>query len=229
MITHGVELIAAITGIICYKKYKVTNAKYFIYFLIYVVIIEHIAGYPRYLVNYDSLKEAKAYLKGTMFERNYWFYSLFWNIGSGLFYTWYFRKTIKNPTFKTILKFGLLLFIISSIVYLMTNWEWFFKELAVYIHVTGAILILFSVCLYFIEILKSHVILRFHSSLNFYIAAVLIIWYLITTPLSFYNMYFSTADWNFIFLKWQIFLFANIFMYLTFTFALIYCKPTYDK
>ncbi len=228
LITHGVEITAAIAGIIFYKKYKRTSAKYFIYFLIYVVIIEHLASYPRYVAEYDFLKDIKDYLKGTKFQRNYWFYTLFWNIASAIFYTWYFKANIKNNLFKTILKYGLLLFIFSSTVYLINNWDWFFANMAVFINVTGALLILLSVCLYFLEILRSNFILRFHRSLNFYVAGVLIIWFLITTPLSFYNMYYSTADWIFIFLKWQIFLFANIFMYLTFTFALIFCESQDD-
>jgi hypothetical protein len=43
--------------------------------------------------------------------------------------------------------------------------------------------------------------------------------------LVFYDIYNTNGDWNFIFLKWQIYLSANVFMYLTFTFALIFCKP----
>ena len=73
--------------------------------------------------------------------------------------------------------------------------------------------------------LQSYKVLNFYNELYFYISSAFLIWYLITTPLIFYQIYFSTADWSFIFLKWQIFLFANVFMYLTFTFALIYCKP----
>ena len=40
LITYGVELLAAVTGLLCLKKYKTTAAKYFIYFLVYVFILE---------------------------------------------------------------------------------------------------------------------------------------------------------------------------------------------
>lgn len=78
---------------------------------------------------------------------------------------------------------------------------------------------------YLLELLASEDILKFHKSINFYIAITVLLWYVITTPVSFYGVYFSGDDWNFIFLRWQIYFFANVFMYLTFTFALIWCNP----
>ena len=89
----------------------------------------------------------------------------------------------------------------------------------------GALIILLCTIFYFIEILQSEKILIFYKSLNFYISAAIFIWWLIVTPIVFYDIYMSNSDWNFIFLRWQIYLFANIIMYLTFTFALIWYKP----
>ena len=75
------------------------------------------------------------------------------------------------------------------------------------------------------EILLSDTILVFYKSINFYISVAILIWWLIITPIVFFEKYNTTSDWDYVFLKWQIKLFANICMYLTFTFALIFCKP----
>src|SRR5690606_27997923 len=96
------------------------------------------------------------------------------------------------------------------------------------IHGLSTLAVFFAISLYLYEILNSDCILIFYQSINFYISATVLIWWLITTPLVFYELYFSQADWNFVFLKYQIFLFANVFMYVSFTLALIFCKPQYD-
>lgn len=228
LLTHSVEIFAAITGLFCFKKYKSTTTKYFIWFLVYVVIIELLGSYPGYVKKYDFLNDIEAVLKDSYFEKNHWFFAIFWITGSALFYGLYFMEIIKNQLYKSIIKYAVISFILASIAYYVYNWELFFKGRGSFMDVFGVVVILVSVFLYFIEILKSDVILKFYQSINFYIAATLILWYLIVTPLSFYNKYFTSADWNFVILKYQIHLFANVFMYLTFTFALIYCRPTHD-
>ena len=79
-----------------------------------------------------------------------------------------------------------------------------------------------------VKIINSQEILFFYKSINFYIAAVILIWWIITTPLMFYNMYFTSSDWTFVLLKREIILLANIFMYSSFTIALLWCKPQND-
>ena len=91
--------------------------------------------------------------------------------------------------------------------------------------VLGAFIILLCISFYFIEILNSDKVLNFYKSINFWISITLLIWWLVITPLVFYDIYFSAVDWNFIILKWQIYLMMNIFMYTSFTIALIWCKP----
>lgn len=224
LLTHSVEIIAAITGIICYRYYKHTNTKYFIWFLIYVVLIEFIGNYTSYVAEYEFLRGAREVFKGTKFQKNHWFFTLFWIIGSTIFYGLYFRKQLKNPMFKQIVKFGILVFGLFSLTYLLLNPKSLFAGKTIPIDVFGIIIILLTVIFYLVEMLHSDKILRFYKSINFYISVTLIIWYIIITPMSFYNIYFSKADWNFVILKYQIFLFANLFMYLMFSFALIYCS-----
>jgi hypothetical protein len=223
LITYGVELLAAVTGLLCLKKYKTTAAKYFIYFLVYVFILELLGNYPKALKYIDG-----AYLiKDTLIETNYWWFNLFGRIGFSLFLSIIFYNILTIKIYKKIIKHTVSILISIAFLYSFLNFQTIFKTSDIVLTFISLSLSLILTCLvlYFLEMLQSYKVLNFYNELYFYISSAFLIWYLITTPLIFYQIYFSTADWSFIFLKWQIFLFANVFMYLTFTFALIYCKP----
>jgi hypothetical protein len=223
-----VESIAAITGLICYKKYRHTHQKYFIWFLIYIVLLDFFGSYTIYVAKYEFLEPIKEALKGTLIEKNYWVFTFFWSIGAILFFAFYYQKIIINKHFKRIIYYATCLFLLCSTVYIFLNINAFFKASIPFIKVSGATIIFMCVIFYFIELLKSDEVLTFYKSLNFYISSTIFIWWLVTTPVVFFEIYFSSADWNFVFLRWQIFLFMNIFMYLTFSFALLWCKPQND-
>ncbi|WP_406683752.1 hypothetical protein N1F78_13825 [Seonamhaeicola sp. MEBiC1930] len=220
-ITFSVEILAAITGLLFYKKYKSTTAKFFIWFLIYVSIGDFSGTYVKYISN-DGIF---SFLKGTKFARNFWWSTLYWKIGSIVFFSFYFYKILTKTNFKNIIKYGGSIFFVFSIIYILNNLDDYFVRFFPIISVLGAFLIFLCTVFYFIEILQSDKILTFYRSLNFYISAAIFIWWLIITPLVFYDIYNSHHDWNFIFLKWEIYLFSNVLMYLTFTFALIFCIP----
>ena len=223
LLLYLTESMAAITGLLLYKKYKRSNAKYFIWFLVYLFIGDFIGGYKNY-VNDGFL----SFLKGTVFATNHWWSTLFWKVGAILFFSFYFSKILKTSTFKFIVKISGVLFLFFCVIYIGLHWDDFFHRFFPIISILGTIVIFLCTGFYFIETLLSDRILTFYKSLNFYISMAIFIWWLIITPLVFYDLYHSSGDWNFIFLKWEIYLFANIFMYSTFTFALIFCKPEED-
>ena len=225
IITHGVEILAAVTGLLLFKKYKGTAAKYFIWFLIYVVAIELIGNYTNYVKDYEWLHGLRDQLKGTLLEKNSWWFTICWSIGSAIFYSFFFKIQLKSNRYQKIIRAGQAIFLLFSITYITFNFDQFFTQSIPSITIGGSILVLVAVSLFLIEILSDENVLYFYKSLSFYVAAIIFIWFLIMTPLDFYDLYFSTEDWNFVVLKWQIYLFANIFMYLTFSIALICCKP----
>lgn len=225
LINNLVIIISAITGIAYYKKYKGTLAILFIYFLLYVLLISVFGGYTYYVAKYEFLFEIRDYLKVTRFKYNYWWFTLFWNIGAVLFFAFYYHKVIKKERFKAIIKYSSLSFLLFSIIYIGFNFADFFIKPFRLISVFGAFIILQCVIFYFVEVLESNKILSFYRSLNFYISLANLFWWLIITPIVFFYMYNSQGDWNFVLLKWQIYLSANIFMYLTFTIGLIVSKP----
>ena len=220
-ISFSIEILAAVTGLLFYKKYKLTIAKYFIWFLVYLSVCDYIGSYVNFIKNNGFF----SFLDGTKLVKNFWWSTLFWKIGAILFFVFYFNKILDRTIFKNILKISGKFFIVFSAVYILTHWEDYFIRFFPVIDVLGSIIIFCCTIFYFIEVLQSDKILTFYKLLNFYISAAIFIWWLITTPLVFYDIYNSHRDWNFIYLKWQIYLFANICMYLTFTFALIWCRP----
>lgn len=224
-ITFCVEILSAVTGLVLYNKYKPTAAKYFIYFLVYLSVCDFLNTYVHYIKNDGFL----SFLEGSVFTRNFWWTTLYWEIGAILFFAFYYYGILITERFKKIVRYSTYVFLIFSIIYIVLNWDDYFIRFFPVIGVLGAVIIFLCTAFYFFEILNSEKILTFYKSINFYISAAIFIWWLITTPLIFYDIYNSNKDWNFIFLKWQIYLFANITMYLTFTAALILCEPEAEK
>lgn len=223
-ISFSVEILAAVTGLLLYKKYKLTAAKFFIWFLVYLSICDFLSTYVKYIRNNGFLN----FLEGTVLVRNYWWSTLFWKLGAIMFISFYYSKILINKVYRNFVKYLGYIFLLFSIIYIILNWEDYFVRFFPIIDVIGAIIVFLCTIFYFIEVLQSDKILTFYKSINFYISAAIFIWWLIITPIVFFEIYMSHYDWNFIFLKWQIYLFANICMYSTFTFALIWCKAQND-
>ena len=221
LLTKAVEIMAAITGLLVYKKFKNGYTKYFIWFLCAIPFIEFFGGYPRRFKNLGIFH----LIEGTILERNYWWYTLFWTMGSALFYSWYLEKSMVNKIYPILLRVSRYVFFGVSILVIVTNIDDFFIYNLNPIVLGGTALIILSSFLYFLEILTSDKILDFYRSINFYISATLFIWFLITSTVLFFDKYFNDMDWNYVLLKWQVFLISNILMYSIFTFALLWSKP----
>jgi len=221
------EFSAAITGIVYFKKYNKTPVKYFIYFLIFIAFADLLCAYNYFIRPNKFLY----FLKGTKFEKNHWWANIYWVIGAILFYAFYYQRILKTALFKKIIKTLQYAFLVFSLIYIALHWEAFFNSFFVVLDLSGALIIFVCTVFYFIEILSSEKILFFYKSINFYISATIFIWWLIISPMSFYDVYYkyevgkSFYDQEFHDLRRLIFLFSNIFMYITFTFAFIWCKP----
>ena len=220
LITSLVEIAAAVTGVILYKKYKLTAVKYIIYFLIYTFFVDLIGGYPSFFkkIGYFHL------IEGTLIEKNYWWYTIFWWIGLStiIFYVNY--QVAKNKRLKKILKYGFYLYLSQVILYIAFRFEYLFTYER-FISIASLWMIILSIIIYFFETLRSDRIILFYKSVYFYFNIVFFVWILIIIPMNFFEVYFGTDDWNYVLLKWKIYLTLNIFLYLTLSAALIFCKP----
>lgn len=224
-------MLAALVGVFLLKKYRNTATTYFIWFLVCLALCDFLGGYTILIRKGGALN----FLKGTLFEKNYWWSTLYWKIGAILFFSFYYYNILNTKDFKNPIKFLAIGFLLFSVVYIAINWQDFFTSFFPVISVLGTIIVFTCTLFYFIEILRSDKILTFYKSLNFYITAAIFMWWLIITPIVFYDNYLTyqvgvyKRDWDYIHLRQFIYLFSNISMYLTFTFALIFCKPETDN
>lgn len=217
--------IAAVVAIISYRKYKDSHVRYFVFFVIYSFLVDFVGGYPTYIRTYEFFKPFYEFLRDTPFVRNRWWYTLFWSIGTIGFVSFYFEKILVSQRFRSVLRISRLLMLFVLIASIVYNWKAVVMDYALLVEVTSFIIVMLSALFYFIEILDTNQILQFHKNLNFYIASIIFIWWLITTPLIFYDNYFSDSDWPFVLLRYEVLMYANIFMYFGFAVALLYCKP----
>lgn len=224
ILTKVVEIIAAATGLIVYNKYKATHIKYFILFLIWVVVIEIVGSYTTYLKN-RGLEEL---IQGTVIEKNYWWYNLFWASASTFFYAWLLSRQLKTFALKRTILYACGIYLATLIFILIFNIDNFFNGRSIPLVIGNVVVILLSSIFYLYETLNSDKLLNFYKSIYFYIAAIIFIWWLVSTPLSFFEVYNTESDWDYVVIKWTIKLACNFFMYLGFTIALIVSRPEYD-
>lgn len=224
ILTLGVEILAVVTGLILFKKFKHTAAKYFIYFLVYIIFMVLIGRYTLYIYDDGPL----SFLEGTLIERNYWWFTIFWQIAAVLFFGWYYLNILQNKWHIKVLKASLLLYFIISVLTIILSLPDLFKKPIPIIYIIGGIIILQCVFLYFLEVLQTDKILNFYKSLNFYISCAILIFWLIKTPLVFYEQFYTQLDWSYVHLRAFINLFVITFMYLTYTIGFIIAKPEYD-
>lgn len=221
-ISNGIELVAALTGILCFRKYKSTTTKYFIYFLFYIVFVEAV-GVGFY---YFKTSPIISFLRSFGIKSVAWF-NLFWMFGSVLFVMCYFHSLLKLKSYKILIKITALVFSMLMLGHFYMYPELFLKTHAPFYLLMGAFATSICVVLYFVELLKSDAIIDMFATFGFYASVGLLVWWLIISPVFFYDIYNTTSDWDYVNLKRLIFLFANIFMYTCFSVGLIVSKAKY--
>lgn len=221
----AVILIAAVTGLLSLHKFKQSPVSYFIYFLLYVFITHVLGSYARILNYFNSYH----IIENTVFRFNFWWFTLTWYIGSAMFFAWYYKKLLKNNFLKNILQYALYVFLAVSIGSIALNFQHFFDGTFKLIRIGNMSIIMLSAVFYIYELLHTEKILEFYKDIHFYISGILLIWLLLTIPLVHFVCGNAATDPNQAELKWLIMLYANIFMYLSFSLALILLKPNNDQ
>ena len=218
------ELLSAIAGIYYLKKVPAisTPSRRFVQFLWFTFIVEVIGSYSP--IAYFSDYEAFSFVEDTIFERNHWLYNIY-AIIAPVFFIYYFKFYINSRLQKKLLFVLSLAFVISSIINLTFSGV-FFKYESQFVNLTGTLLILFGISLFFLQLLKSDYILNLKRFLPVYVAIPVLIFYLCVTPVSLFSEYFKTSTGNnlFVDLHVHIFLYSNIFMYLFFILGFVICS-----
>lgn len=211
----------ATIALLLLKKYRNTYTRYFIYFLVYVFLLEVVAVFPNYLYKIELFN----WIKDTRYNNNYWYYTLFWQIGSACFFSFYFQKILKIKFFQKTLEFGRYLFILLSVIIIASDFNKLFTVGFSTIDYFNTVLIIASVVFFFIEVLSTNIVLSFNNNINFYIASSILIWWFVTIPLSIYSEYYNVDDMDYVYLSRILMAFSNIFMYTCFAIGLIVSKP----
>lgn len=142
-----------------------------------------------------------------------------------VFIPFYFSKILKVKRHKDVIKYLSIVLLLMSFTAIILDFEKFFIGTYPSIKIADAVIVFVCVVLYFVELLKSNKVLKFYKSIHFYIAAILFIWWLVTTSTVFFESYLNKNDFNYRKMRAFTFLFSNIFMYLSFALALYFCKP----
>ncbi len=215
------ELIAALSG--GYYLLKTPNVqseiKYFSWFLWYVFLLDFSSLYALWAF-FDDYKTFP-FLEDSLFTRNVWLHN--WNhLISLSFYIFLFIKQLRILSYKRILKFALLFFILFGIFNLTSSNQLFFTY-DMSILIVGVLLLIIAIASYYFELLMSDQVLDFKRNLLFYTSVGLLIWHLCVPPIQIYSAYFSFENADFIKMHNTILRYSNIFMYGMFSFGFIYC------
>ncbi|WP_282042869.1 hypothetical protein [Winogradskyella flava] len=221
LITYSVEFIAVLTGLILLRKYKNTHAKAIIFFLIYAFLVDFIGSYPSILYKNNLFH----LIEDTLIERNYWWYAIFWWVGLSVFMVLINYKVVSNDSLKKILKYSLYVYLLQVLLCLIFRFELIFKPDEQFLKIASFWIVVLSIVVYLFEILRSEKIVLFYKSLYFYLNIIMFLWILVMIPMDFFEVYFRSDDWNYIILKYKIYLSLNIFLYLSISAALVFCKP----
>lgn len=211
LLIYILELGAAIAGSIYLSKVAVPEkgVRLFVYYLWIVVFVEFVGLYPSYA--YFSDYKKLGFIKGTLFERNYWWYNSY-NVIKFLILYIFFILQLKSPAKRR------KLYAISGIVILGFIIDHlfggnYFKSYSPYMAIAGTLYLVVLIMLYHFEILKSERILKFYKSVAFYISIGMLIWHVSTTPLFIYNRYFSLQSPDFVYFQMVLLKSINIILY----------------
>ena len=218
---HVVELLAALSGTYYLRKVpSLKSTRYLVIFLWITVILDLICAYPAiaYLSDYKYF----GFVKNTPFDDNYWIYNIY-IIVSYLFYVYYFRSFLKNRVLHGILKYLMILYLFLSLGYLFID-DVYFHGISDFASITGTLLLVFSVIVFYYELLKSDVLLNLKHFLPLYISVGVLIFHLCITPIDIFSEYYDVRNTFYVQLKANVYLYGNIFLYSTYIIGFLVCS-----
>lgn len=218
-ITKLFELCAAVSGSIYLYRTKQNSLRIFVYFLWLTVFVETLGGYSRILQNNYDYDWYNA-LKNSVFCTNNWLYNIYAYLTIGLIGIFY-SGLLSSKRYKIIIRILILSYSVFAIIF-FTQTDAFFTMSLPYDMVLGTFIICVFVILYFVELMKSAILLEFYKLPSFYISVALLFWNLCITPLFIFNDYFRAINTEFIEFRILLLLTINMLTYSCFSFGFIY-------
>ncbi|WP_310991749.1 hypothetical protein [Aequorivita marina] len=214
------ELLAFIFGLFYYSKNKSKPTYYLVWFLGITIFIELFNWYA-YFVYFGYF----SFLKGTVFESNYWSGNIYGLI-SYLFYINYFKWHLLDKVKIKIVNAFAITFLVVSLAEIVFSGGFFLRLLPIS-NVLGTILVLISISFYYLELLKSNQILVVQRSLPFYVSVGALLYHLCATPLFIYSVYYSNSvDPGFVSLYRHIIFGINILFYSIYIVGFLICSQS---
>lgn len=209
------EVIATIAGFLYLKKSPnvAPEIRVFIYYLLYIVIVEFYTFIPIYAWVHDY--EVLSFYEDSVFRRSLWISNI--NvIVYGVCFSQVFIRSLKNMKLRAYLILFLYLFVAGSILRHFTS-AGFFNSTDIYIRLVQTFFVLICIGFYYVELLKSDRVLYFHRDIKFYISVGVILWSLCVFPLDIYDDFFSLENPYFIEVNSSVIRYANVFLYSIYT------------
>ncbi len=212
-VLKGFEILAAVSGIICWKKWKHTHLKWFIGYL-WLIVLAEITG--QYL----------HFLKMPLVNRNMYHYLVI--PGEFFFFFWLLSRQREIPgTRKTAIAGAILYlllwildtYVLSADAYRSSYW---FSSLS---YSGGNLVLLVLILMFFVHFSNSPQILYFRNNAVFWVSVGLLIFYLGSFPYFgmrnlMYRSYRETF-WVYSYIMMAL----NCLMYLSFSIGIIWGKP----
>jgi len=219
--TYTLEFLAALTGIYYLNKVgsnKITRR--FAIFLWIIFSVEIFGLYPAlgYYTDYEYL----SFIEGTWYVSNYWLYNPFL-IFSFSFYIYYFRSYIDDKFWRQLIKYLTIAYIFMSIFNLFVS-DVFLEGYSQFTTIGGTLILIFTIIIFYFELLKSDVLLKLKYFLPLYISVGAFIFYLCITPVDIFSRYFGGQNQFFVQFRLNIYQYLNVFLYSTYILGFIVCS-----
>ena len=220
--SYILEILSGIAGLYYLKRNPNTHKsnKYLVLLLWYTFFVEVIGAYAP--LAYFSDYKYFSFVKDTVFEDNYWWYNIYILLNFS-FFVYYFSSFLKTNSRKKTFKILNVLFLISGSLNLIFS-DIFFNGYSKFSLVTGTILVLVSIFVFYFELLKSDLVLSLRKLLPVYISIGFLVYSFISTPLDIYSEFFNLENDLYVKLKGFVLVAINIFMYSTFIIGFLVCS-----
>lgn len=204
------ELLAAIAGILSFKKWKNTTLQWLIFYLWIIVVFEFIGSYLS--------KLNLPIINGNLYK--YFvlpFEFLFWLL--------FLRLNIESKKNKKVIAVFIASFLATLVIELVWFKKIYFTFSSIYYSV-GSVLLLPTLFFYFQELVSSNRILSFYRQPLFYIFSGVLIFYMGSLPFYLLFNFIQEKYYDTVFLPYYfIAILFNFFMYTLFAIAFIWTKP----
>ena len=153
LLSKYLVLAAALVGTFLYTHYKSSKAKYFIWIVWFGFIMDLFGQYYYSWFNQHNSQIV---------------YNIYVLVAI-TFFLWWFRSLLISKKRKEIVKYFIILFIISNMVNALFLLNVLYQP-TTYAYVIGVIFLVITVCYYFIEMFNKEVVLKLRDSMYFWFA-----------------------------------------------------------